>query len=429
MSDLEGAILSDYLLLKCISKGGTADVYRAQQHIDGSPKGNYEVAVKVFRPGYAQHKSFRDYFMAEAEKIGQLDHPNILPLLEFGEGDGLLYSVTPFVPTGTLEDLLARVGGKLSTMQALPIMQQLSSAVQYAHDRSVIHGNMKPSNIFIAADGRVLLADFSVTRGYDDSQQSLTRIGWGSAEYSAPEQSLGVLRPASDIYTLGVLLFRLLTGRPPFTGQTPVEVLLKHVRQQAPSARMLAPHISDAVDGVLLVAMQKRSDERFASVQAFSDALAAAATVAPITSPFAQPVASPRVPPGQLSLVETPFTPVPARAGHAWPITPAIQWTSPSSTLGVPTNTSPTQSESGQEASGTSAPQTGNLPGRAHPVVVGVKQVLPAVIVILLLLGLLAALLSSFLYPGGGTHGTGWASRATYVVAVTSSRGKIWQNS
>ncbi len=192
MSDLEGAILSDYLLLKCISNGGTADVYRAQQYIDGSPKGNYEVAVKVFRPGYAQRKSFRDYFMAE---------------------------------------------------------------------------------------------------------------------------------------------------------------------------------------------------------------------------------------------VETPFTPVPARAGHAWPITPAIQWTSPSSTLGVPTNTSPTQSESGQEASGTSAPQTGNLPGRAHPVVVGVKQVLPAVIVILLLLGLLAALLSSFLYPGGGTHGTSWVSRATYVVTVTSSRGKTWQNS
>src|SRR5262249_31548098 len=120
MSDLEGAMLSEYLLLKCINKGGTADVYRARQQSGG----NYEVAVKVFRPGYAQRKSFRDYFMTEADKIGQLDHPNILPFLEFGEGEGLLYTVTPLVPTGTLTDLLERVGGKLSAMQALPIMQQ-----------------------------------------------------------------------------------------------------------------------------------------------------------------------------------------------------------------------------------------------------------------------------------------------------------------
>jgi len=190
LSDLEGIMLSDYLLLQCISKGGVADVYRARQNGEG----NYEVAVKVYRPGYAQRDSFREYFMAEAEKIGQFDHPNILPFLEFGEGEGLLYAVTPFVAPGTLEDLLRRVGGKFSAMQALPIVQQVCSAVQYAHDHDVIHGNIKPGNIFVAADGRMLLADFGIARGYDDSKQSLTRVGWGSAEYTAPEQSLGVLR-------------------------------------------------------------------------------------------------------------------------------------------------------------------------------------------------------------------------------------------
>ena len=214
MSDLlEGAMLSDYLLLQCISRGGVADVYRARQ----VGEGNYEVAVKIFRPGYARRESFREYFMAEAEKIGQFEHPNILPFLEFGEGENLLYSVTPFVTTGTLEDLLRRVGGKFSAMQALPIMQQLCSAVQYAHERDVLHGNIKPTNIFVTTDGRMLLSDFGIARGYDDSQQSLTRIGWGSAEYAAPEQSLGVLRRSSDIYSLGVLLFRILTGQPPFT--------------------------------------------------------------------------------------------------------------------------------------------------------------------------------------------------------------------
>ncbi|HEX9132031.1 MAG TPA: protein kinase [Ktedonobacteraceae bacterium] len=312
MSDLlEGAMLSEYLLLQCISRGGIADVYRARQ----TGEGNYEVAVKVFRPGFAQRESFREYFMAEAEKIGQFEHPNILPFLEFGEGEGLLYSVTPFVTTGTLEDLLRRVGGKFSAMQALPIIQQLCSAVQYAHDRNVIHGNIKPTNVFVAADGRMLLSDFGIVRGYDDSQQSLTRVGWGSAEYAAPEQSLGVLRRASDIYSLGVLLFRILTGQPPFTGHTPVEVLLKHVRQQAPSARSLDANISDAVDGVLHMALQKRSDDRFASAEEFSNALAAAVSVAPVASPVAKsvtPVAHQLAPNQSSTLGGDPQTPMPA---------------------------------------------------------------------------------------------------------------------
>ncbi len=344
MSDLlEGAILSEYLLLQCISRGGIADVYRARQ----TGEGNYEVAVKVFRPGYAQRESFREYFMTEAEKIGQFEHPNILPFLEFGEGEGLLYSVTPLVTTGALEDLLKRVGGKFSAMQALPIMQQLCSAVQYAHDHDVIHGNIKPTNIFVAADGRMLLSDFGIVRGYDDSQQSLTRVGWGSAEYAAPEQSLGVLRRASDIYSLGVLLFRILTGQPPFTGHTPVEVLLKHVRQQAPSARALDANISDAVDGVLHMALQKRSDDRFASAEEFSNALAAAVSVAPVASPVAKSVApvTRQLAPNQSSTAGgDPQTPMPAyvaQSSSSSPMTPAVptsQSISPPSVFEPPFN-------------------------------------------------------------------------------------------
>jgi serine/threonine protein kinase/ABC-type phosphate transport system substrate-binding protein len=286
MSDLlEGVQLSDFLLIECISRGGVADVYRGR-HVAGEV--NYEVAVKVFRPGYAQRESFREYFMTEAEKIGQFEHPNILPFLEFGEGEGLLYSVTPYIESGTLGDLLTQVGGKFSAIQALPIIQQLCSAVQYAHARDVIHGNIKLSNVYVGADGRMLLADFGIVRGYDDSQQSLTRIGWGSAEYAAPEQSLGVLRRSSDIYSLGVLLFRLLTGQPPFRGQTPVEVLLKHVRVEAPSARSINPSISDSVDSVVQVAMRKRSDDRYASAEEFSEALKAAVTLSPVASPVAK---------------------------------------------------------------------------------------------------------------------------------------------
>ena len=305
---LEGVQLSDFLLIECISRGGVADVYRGRQ----VGEGNYEVAVKVFRPGYAQRAAFREYFMAEAEKIGQFEHPNILPFLEFGEGEGLLYTVTPFIASGTLDDLLKQVGGKFSAMQALPIMQQLCSAIQYAHDHDVIHGNIKPTNVFIAPDGRMLLADFGIVRGYDDSQQSLTRIGWGSAEYAAPEQSLGVLRRASDIYALGVLLFRILTGYPPFVGQTPVEVLLKHVRQQTPSARSIDPAISDAVDAVLQTAMRKRSDDRYASAEEMSNALQAAVTFAPVASPVARSVPSTRpLTQNKTFALGDPYTPAP----------------------------------------------------------------------------------------------------------------------
>ncbi len=303
MSNLEGAILSDYLLLQCISKGGIADVYRARQHSEG----NYEVAAKVFRSSFAQRADFRDYFMAEAEKIGQIEHPHILPLLEFGEGEDLLYVVMPYMATGTLEGLLKRLGGKLSAMQALPIMQQLCSAMQNAHNSGVIHGNLKLSNIFVAADSRILLSDFGIIRDYDDSQQSLTRVGWGSAEYAAPEQSLGVLKRSSDIYSLGVLLFRMLAGQPPFTGQTPVEVLLKHVRQAPPSIRTMVPTISDAVDGVLQMALQKRADDRFASMEEFSNAFYAAVTVAPVASPVARPV---------IMNPQTPYVPVPSAAAE-----------------------------------------------------------------------------------------------------------------
>jgi serine/threonine protein kinase len=284
MSNLEGMVLSDYLLLQCVGMGGVADVYRASRQGES----HSEAAVKVFRSSYAERASFRDYFMLEAEKIGQFNHANILPMLEYGEGEQLLYLVTPFVMTGTLDDLLTRVGGRLSASQALPIMQQLCSAVQYAHDHNVIHGNIKPGNIFVAADGRMLLTDFGIARGYDDSQQSLTRVGWGSAEYASPEQSLGILHPSSDIYVLGVLLFRLLTGIPPFSGQTPIEVLLKHVRQSPPLASELVHTLSESVENILRIALQKRADDRFTTAEELSNALLAAVTVAPVASPVSR---------------------------------------------------------------------------------------------------------------------------------------------
>jgi len=422
MSDLEGVMLSDYLLLKRISRGGVADVYRALQNTGG----DYEVAVKIYQAGYARQASFRELFMAEAEKIGQLDQPHILPLLEFGEGDGLLYVVTPYITSGTLLDFLKRVGGKMSAMQAAPVALQLCGALQYAHDRGLIHGNIKPTNIFIGPDGRVLLADFGIARGYEDSQEALTRVGWGTAEYVAPEQSLGVLRPASDIYAVGTILYLVLTGQPPFSGHTPVEVLLKHVRQPAPSTRLLAPGISEAVDQVLQKALQKRTDDRYTSADELSRAFNAAVQVAPIASPVArlEALPEPQLVAFQSSLVGAPHTPAPAAAplspaGDPETPTPAYLTASvvqPASLPGVPVEWSPLA----QDAPGaldmtaeeylrgkplvSSAPQepaadAKGQQGRAENLFL--SKILPALVVVLLLLGLVAALLSSFFFPGG----------------------------
>lgn len=471
-------MLSDYLLLECISRGSVADVYRARQNA-----GQYEVAVKIFRPVYAEREAFRAYFLHEAEKIGQFDHPHILPFIEYGEGEGLLYAVTPFVKSGTLDDLLKKVGGKFSAMQAQPIVQQLCDAVQYAHEHDVIHGNIKPRNVFVANDGRMLLADFCIARGYVDGQQALNKMEWGSIQYAAPEQSLGLLRRSSDIYALGVVIFRLLTGSPVFVGQTPVEVLLKHVRQAPPSVRSVEPGVSDLVDEVLQKALSKRSDDRYATAAEFSQAFATAVTVAPVASPVARsiPLATrpltpdPRTPmPVSIASIMTqptvPIIPTPAfqvSQVSAISLSPALmQHSAPQPPVlpeqhglsGLPP-TGPSQaSQVPLTPSGPSAPAESadwslepvewsplartqncgeNIPLHAvdylHPqsplpqmpeqepgLVAEPEQsqkkgrLLPILVLVLLLLGLLAALLSSFLLPPSTSRGA--SVRAVPVV-------------
>lgn len=434
MTDLEGALLGDYLLVKRLSNGGIADVYRGYHHDE-----RYEVAVKVFRPTYAQRSTFRAYFLQEMDKIGRFSHSNILPLLECGEGDDLLYVVTPYMAAGTLEHLLHRVGGRLSALQALPLVQQLCSALQYVHERECIHGNIKPSNIFVGSDGRMLLTDFGTARGFDDTQASLTRVGWGSAEYVSPEQSLGVMRPVSDIYSLGVILFRVITGVPPFSGQTPIEVLLKHVRQEPPRTSALVPQISHPVDEVMQQVLHKRMDKRYSSAREFCAAFEHAVMVAPIASPFTHPL----VGVASVPAAAVPQTPLPASLDFS--PTDAVQVLPPlSPSLVAAHDASPPEVqreqmayaepplpiEDGKESHGeqghqlfwTPEPEIGEqdstdpapplaawfptsslssspTPGQNSVAAsLGLKKWLPLVVVVLLLLGLLGALLSSLFF-------------------------------
>jgi serine/threonine protein kinase len=391
-------------------------VYRACQH-DAS---QYEVAVKVFRVDYAEREAFRSCFIYEADKIGKFAHPYILPLLEYGEGKELLYAVTPFIKSGTLEDLLRDVGGKCSVYQALPIVEQLCAAVEYAHEHGVLHGNIKPTNVFVASDGRLLLADFGIARGYAAGQQSLIRMEWNTTAYAAPEQSLGLLSRASDIYALGALTFRLLTGAPVFSGQTPVEVLLKHVRQEPPSARSLEAGITDAVASVLQKVLSKRSEDRYLSALAFNQAFAEAVALTPAVSRVAQTVATAARVLEKLQVQSA--HPAPSiTAQQTFPLLSPSQAVATPSRLPVslrePESLPPGSSSDAMalEAARDSArrslwedqptrPQTGPAPlhiarGNTEKRQLQRSFVLPVLVVVLLVLGLLGALISSWFFP------------------------------
>jgi len=473
MGNLAGAMLSDYLLLECLNQGNVADVYRARQNDEGQ----YEVAVKIFGAGYAEREAFRTCFLEEAEKIGHFDHPHILPFIEYGEGQDLLYAVTPFVKSGTLDHLLKKVGGKFPAMQALPIVQQLCDAVQYAHVHDVVHGNIKPGNVFVANDGRMLLADFGIARSYL-AIKALSQLEWGPTEYAAPEQSLGLLRASSDIYALGALFFRLLTGTPVFTGQTSLEVLFKHVRQEPPAARSLEPSISDAVDDVLYKALRKRADERYATAAELSQAFAAAVALAPVASPVARTVVLPPARP-VMSPVPNPPTPaapvrvpVPVQAGLTSAILlppdmasstvppPRLEMPEPARPLREPAPVkngrleqgahfqpvelvewSPAFIPGGDAAAASPAvapssvfqtPLPSPTPVSPATPISGVavaqaeeppkrKLLLPVLVVILLLLGLLGALLSSFLLPAS-PGGSGWRTSSVRVAYQAPAR-------
>lgn len=423
MTDVTGITLNGYYLFRRLAVGQVADVYCARSaHLDEG-----EVAVKVFRPGYALHRVVRRYFLSESRKIMRFQQENILPLLAYGEEHGLLYMVTPFIVTGTLEDLLGKVGGRISTVQALSIMQQVCSAVQYAHEHEVLHGNLKPSNIFVSEDGRMLLADFGIACGYDELQQSLTCVGWGSAAYAAPEQSLGVLRRSSDIYALGALLFRLLTGHLPFVGETPADVLLKHVRQAPPALRSFDPTLSASVEQVVQRALLKRAEERFSSAhelsQAFQQAVMSERIILPLF-PLLEPAPPkpqeyrehrPFMAPGTLSQPVTGFQceersvePAPILRKHEASglltiAKPARESTFPvESSQGILT-VAPAENQALASVQSLPETQRADLVEDTQARFLGLlwRQWLALLVVVLLLLGLLGALLSSFYFPNG----------------------------
>lgn len=270
MLELVGALVGDYFLLECLAREGITETYRARP----TTRGGYDVILRLFRPPLHDPSDFREQFAAEVEKVWRCRHPAIQPLLEFGTGDDLLYCVTRAGDEETLDRALKRQSDVMLPVElAVEIVARLCTAVQYAHEQGIVHGNIQPSSILIGDDSHVLLTNFALRQAYSEGDALVSQIREGSAAYIAPEQSLGMVSPACDIYALGVLLYRLLCGVLPYDGESAEEIALLHADTYLPSPRSLRPSLPAPLERVALIALAKNPQDRFASPAALAEAL------------------------------------------------------------------------------------------------------------------------------------------------------------
>ena len=281
MTELVGVLVGQYFLLECLGREGIVETYRARP----TTRGGYDVVLRLFRPQFPDPAEFHEHFAAEAEKVWRCHHEHIQPLLEFGVGDGLLYSATLLMQAETLEQFLERRGEEFLPINlVLRLVTQLCAALQHTHEHGIVHGNIQPSSILMQHEEHVLLTNFSMRRTYQQNDSPVAHIDEGNPAYTAPEQSLGILSPASDIYALGVLLYRLLGGHLPYDGESPGEIALKHTEEPIPALRTLRPEVTEALEMVVRVALAKSPDARFPSATALAQALLSA--VVPGVSPI-----------------------------------------------------------------------------------------------------------------------------------------------
>lgn len=261
--------LGSYELIRQLGEGGMAQVYLARDVRLGR-----EVAVKVLDQRLGARPGFRERFLREARVAASLDHPNIVPLYDFGESERqLLYLVMPFVSGGSLQDRLKEAPfpvGEVATYGS-----QIADALEYAHQRGVVHRDVKPANMLLHADGRLLLSDFGLAKILNTSRPATPRNhpDAGTPEYMAPEQINGRSDERSDIYALGVVLYLLLTGRLPFTGSTSAKVMERHLYRLPAEPRHLNPSITPAMQSVVLHALAKHPEDRYQRASELGGAL------------------------------------------------------------------------------------------------------------------------------------------------------------
>src|SRR3954454_9435530 len=276
-----GTIVGGYRIESVAGRGGMGVVYRATQL-----RLNRTVALKVIADELAEDPGFRERFNHESEIAASIDHPNVLPVYEAGEHDGVLYLSMRFVD-GTDLKALIRSEGRLPAARAAGIVAQVAEALDAAHARGLVHRDIKPANILIAAGDRTYLTDFGLTK-HAESASGLTKTGtWvGTADYVAPEQVQGQHVDArTDVYSLGCVLFEALTGRLPFPHPTEIAKIYAHLQEEPPAMDWAALGVPAAMDPVVRRAMAKDPAARYQSAGDLGRAALAAAQERPVAEP------------------------------------------------------------------------------------------------------------------------------------------------
>lgn len=267
MDDLSGKIIKDNELRERIGAGGFGAVYRAYQ-----PSVGREVAVKVILPQHAAQPEFIRRFESEARTVARLEHPHIVPLYNYWRDETGAYLVMRWLRGGSLPALLE--GGPLPLETALRLFSQISEALATAHGQNVVHRDLKPDNILLDEQGNAYLSDFGIAIEVSSVENVRSDVMIGSVAYISPEQIRGEpVTPQADIYSLGILLYELLTGEHPFADLTPADMLHRHLGQPLPSVRARRADLPEGVDEVVQKATAKRPDDRYLNVSLFAAAL------------------------------------------------------------------------------------------------------------------------------------------------------------
>ena len=258
-----------YELIEKIGEGGMAVVYKAKDRLL-----NRYVAIKILRPEFTQDEQFLDSFKRESQAAAGLQHPNIVSIYDVGRTGNINFIVMELVDGRPLSDFI-KENGRLDYKTTIDIAKQVASALAIAHKHQIIHRDVKPHNIMITSDGVAKLTDFGIARAVSKATMVAdTSKIIGSVHYFSPEQARGAyVDERSDIYSLGIVMFEMLTGRVPFDGETPVEVALKHINEDVPSPAKLVPGIPPALDKVVLKATDKYQTERYKSADEMLEAL------------------------------------------------------------------------------------------------------------------------------------------------------------
>ena len=250
-----------YEILECIGTGGMAVVYKARCH-----RLNRLVALKILKPELASDADFRRRFHDESQAVAMLSNANIVSVYDVSHSDGLDYIVMELVDGMTLKQYMQKRGTPLNWREALHFITQIVRALGHAHSRGIIHRDIKPHNIMVLRDGSVKVTDFGIAQLASAAQNTMTQEAIGSVHYISPEQAKGShVDCRTDIYSAGVVLYEMLTGRLPFEGDTPVFVAIQHINAIPVPPRSLNPDVPRALEAITMKAMAPDLNQRYGS--------------------------------------------------------------------------------------------------------------------------------------------------------------------